>query len=429
MGYGFITAGLAFLFVPQFGVYDFMPDCIGFALILIGLSKTSKINGDLQNASRNFRYLFFLTLAKLMLTFPLSSLNDETTSMLFVFCFAVAEVVFLLPAFSSLCEGSYYISSRAGCPVPDRAYNDFRLTARIFVIARAALAALPELTVLANNAYKESLTAEELERPTVYDSKHIITLAAFVISFLIGTVFIILALRYFSALMKDKNSLSEIKRRCDAEIPDSAAARAYAAAKTSSSLFTAGCVFMMTLYFYGVDFLPDVIGAAFMIAGFLFLRKVVETKKAVISAVLCAAVTAAATAVEYYTANRYFTDASYITAESYNAYLISASLKAAGYLIFALLLYYVYRCFCIIIKKHTKAPSFDEAGYKNRQYMRCRILCIAGVVACGVSAVCGFLFAYSELFRFAALLVFGAYSIYLYAALSKICGEVSKAAL
>ena len=37
MGYGLIIAGIAFLFVPAFGLYDFMPDVIGYALIAAGL--------------------------------------------------------------------------------------------------------------------------------------------------------------------------------------------------------------------------------------------------------------------------------------------------------------------------------------------------------------------------------------------------------
>ena len=86
----------------------------------------------------------------------------------------------------------------------------------------------------------------------------------------------------------------------------------------------------------------------------------------------------------------------------------------------------MYRCLCITVKKHTKSPTFDEEGYKKRLYNKCKALCIAGIVACGVSAGCGFLFSVSELFRFAALILFGAYSIYLYVTTNKLCEELSR---
>lgn len=426
MGYGLIIAGIAFLFIPSFGIYDFLPDAAGYALLLIGLSKTARLNGDLYNSKKNFRYLFFLTLAKLLLIYPLTGLQDEMTQMLYVFCFAVAETVFLIPAFSSLLEGSYYLSSRAGCKVSDRAHSDLRTVSKVFIIGRAVLAVIPELTVLANNAYREELSAEELEKPTLYDSKSIITVACIVISLLIGIVFYILVLRYFIPLIKDRASREQIKLRYDGEITSNTEKRIYNSVKSSSSLFTFACVFMATLYFYGWDILIDVIAAGLVIAGFLLLNNVVNTKKAVILSAVFAAVTAASTGLEYYTAKTYFTDASYITPASMNAYIISASAKAAGYLIFAVLIYYIYRCLCIVIKKHTKSPTFDEEGYKNRLYKKCRVLCGTGIAACGLSAASGFLFSYSELFRFVGLVCFGAYAIYLYVTTTKLCEELSR---
>lgn len=426
MGYGSILIGIAFLFVPSFGIYDFMPDAIGYALLLIGLSKTAQLNNDLQNSRKYFRYLFFLTLAKLLLIYPLSGLNDEMTQMLYVFFFAIAETVFLVPSFSNLCEGSYYLSSRAGCSVSDRAYSDLKLVSKIFIFGRAILAVIPELTVLANNAYREELTVEELNKPTIYDSKYIITFACIALSLLIGIVFYILVMRYFIPLIKDKASYSEIKRRYDEEITSNQAKRVYNSVNTASLLFTFASVFMATLYFYGWDILIDVIAAALTTAGFIMLKNVVNTKKAVILSAVFAVVTAAASGFEYYTAKTYFTDASYITSASMRAYIISASAKAAGFLIFSSLIYYFYRCLCITVKNHIKSPTFDEEGYKNRLYKKCRVLCGAGIAACGISAVSGFLFSYSELFRFAGLICFGAYAIYLYITTSKLCEELSR---
>ena len=426
MGYGLILCGIAFLIVPSFGVYDFMPDVFGYALILAGLAKTARLNGDLQSSRKNFKYLFFLTLAKLILLYPLVGLHDEMTAMLYVFCFAIAESVFLILAFSSLCEGSYYLSSRAGCNVSDKAQSDFSMVCRFFIIGRALLASAPELTVLTNRKYTETMAVEDFDKPTLYESKNIITLACFIISLLIGIVFYILAVRYFVPLIKDKTSRAEIKQRYDEEITSNQAKRVYTSVKSASALFTFACLFMATLYFYGFDILIDFIAAALTAAGFLMLKTVIDTKKAVILSAVFAVITAASFGLEFYTAKKYFTDASYITEASVNAYIISATVKAVGFAVFAALIYYLYRCLRIIIKKHTKSPTFDEEGYKKKLYNKCRLLCAVGIAACGISAAAGFLFAYSELFRFVGLICFGAYTVYLYVTTTKLCEELSR---
>ena len=426
MGYGLILCGIAFLIIPSFGVYDFMPDVIGYALILIGLTKTARLNGDLFSSRKYFKYLFFLTLAKLILIYPLIGLRDEMTTMLYVFCFAIAESVFMILAFSSLCEGSYYLSSRAGCEVSDKAQNDFNMVCRIFIIGRAVLASAPELTVLTNREYKETVSVEDFDKPTLYESKNIIMLSCVVVSLLIGIIFYALAVRYFAPLIKDKTSRAAIKQRYDEEITSNSAKRVYTSTKSASAMFTFACLFMATLYFYGFDIFIDVIAAGLTVAGFLLIKNVVNTKKAVILSVVFAVLTAASAGLEYYTAKTYFTDASYITKESMNAYIITASVKAAGFMVFAALIYYFYRCLCIIIKKHTKSPTFDEEGYKKKLYNKCRILCIAGIAACGISAAAGFMFAYSELFRFVGLICFAAYAIYLYVVTLKLGEELSR---
>ena len=308
----------------------------------------------------------------------------------------------------------------------DKAYSDFRAVSRVFIIGRALLASLQELTVLTNRAYVETISMDDFDKPTLYDSKSLITLVCAFISLLIGIVFYVLAIRYFVPLIRDKKTNAEIRRRYDEEITSNGEKRVYNCVRSASSLFTFACLFMATLYIYGWDIFIDVIGAGLALAGFFVLKYVIDTKKAVILSVVFVVITAASSGLEYSTAKTYFTDASYITDASMNAYIISASVKAMGFMVFAALLYYVYRCLCIVIKKHTKSPTFDEAAYKKKLYRRCGILCGAGIAACGLSAAAGFMFAYSELFRFVGLICFGAYTIYMYVTTTKLCVELSR---
>lgn len=424
MGFGMILCGAAFLFLPTVGIYDIMPDLIGYILITAGLTKTAQCNGDLYAARRNFRLLLFISAAKLLLVYPLITLKDETAVMLYVFSFSIAETVFLLPAFSQLCEGSYYVFSRAGCAVPDKAHDDLRFMSKVFAIGRAVLVTLPELTVLTNRAYDESVSAEDLSAPTLYDSKSLITVACAVVSLLIGTVFFILAVRYFAYLIKDKTAVAAVRERYETEVLADEARRVGGSLRSAVALFTAACVFMMTLYFSGVDVLPDFIGMLLAAFGFICLRRVVRTKKAIVFSFAAAAVCAASTGLEIYTANVYPGGA--LFEGGMTLYLITAAVKAAGFVAFAVVLYFIYACFYIMIRKYAKAPSFDEAEYKSRLGRRDAALCVTGMIACALSAAAGFMFGFSSVFRFAGAAIFCAYSVYLYIALSRLSAEISR---
>ena len=426
MGYGLIIAGIAFLFVPSFGLYDIMPDVIGYLLIVAGLSKLSQLNGDLQSSRRNFRYLLYISLAKLILTLPVLNINDETTTMLLVFAFAIAETVFLLPAFSELCEGSYYLSSRSGCDVPDRSADDLRLFSRIFVIARAVLVTGPELTVLTNNAYKESVTVDDLEKPTLYDSKSVLTIACFVISFLIGAVFFVLALRYFGRLRKDAGFVAVMRQRYAEEIEGDDAKQAYAAVRSCTALVTVACVFLAGVHFYGFDVLPDLVAAALLSAVFYKLRRITGTKPAMRASIVTAVICAVSFAAEYYIARAYFNGSYEATASTGGPYMIAAACRAVCFVLFAWLFYKLSAYLCRAVDGYTKAPTFDEEAYKKGLYIKCRTVGVAGIAACGISAAAGFLTLYNGLFRFAGAAVFIVCAVICFVNMNRLCDELSR---
>lgn len=425
MDHGLIIAGIAFLFIPALGVYDLMPDVIGYALIMLGLSKLAALNGDLSSSRRNFRYLLFITAVKTVLFFPLMSLRDEMTVMLYVFAFAIAETVFLIPAFSELCEGSYYLSSRSGCEIPDREYEDLRIMSRVFIIARAVLVAVPELTVLTNNAYKESVTAEEMERPTLYDSKNIITLGCAAVSLLIGAVFFVLAIRYFGRLAKDRGSVAAIRKRYEDEVMSNRLGRVYSGAKLSSSLFVAACVFLMPVYFYGVDVLPELAAAVLMLFALRGLKGYTD-KTAAPAAIFAAVYAAASLAVELFVSSKYFNGSYSVSDKTAAAYTVAASVKAVGFMIFAVLIYLFYTGISRAVAENTKAPTFDEEGYKKSLGLKCTLIGVSGIVSCAVSAACTFAALYAPSVRFAGAVVFFAYAVFARVMLTKLCDEISR---
>ncbi len=427
MGFGLVLAGLAFLIVPSVGIIDFMPDFIGCALILKGLSKLAAINGDLQKSRDRFRFLFFLTLLRAFSVIPLAMIGDEMTTMLFVFSFAVAETVLLLFAAMPLTEGVSYISFLGGRGIPDRVYNDFRVIFPVFIVGRELLVSLPELTVLTNPAYRDVIDVADLDKPTLYDSKNLILIVCFAVSLFIGAAFFITAVRFFSAPRADKALHKTLEAEYLASFESNPLKFTCADVKKAVLFFAAGTAFLCPLYFYGADVLFDLIGFAFVCVSFFILSKYTPYAKTALKiSAAAAAISAASGALSVYIANVYYHKTYPLTVGAVRAYTVSALLQTAEYALYAVILLFLFRVVRDCVDRYVSAPVFDEAEYRREFCERYTILCCVGAGLCPVMSLFGFLYMYEEEVWIAALIIFAGYTVYLLKTLLALPNEIEK---
>ena len=427
MGFGLVLAGLAFFLIPSVGMIDLMPDFIGCALIMIGLSKTAELNGDLADARIRFRYLFYLTLFHAAMILPLARIGDETTTMLFVFSFAIAEAVFFILGATSLLEGTYYLSSRGGCDITDKKYNDLKVVFPLFAIARGVLVALPELTVLTNTAYKDTLDVEDLYKPTLYEARNVIILLCFGVSLMIGIVFYAAAARFFSVPAKSAELRESLSEKYSLELTEDPLRFVCKSTRTAVYLIAAGSAFLSTLYFYGFDVLLDTIGFAFLCAGSAVLAKYApQAKKALYISISAAVISVLSGAQSVYVADHYFHKSYLLTENAVRAYTVLAILQTAQYILFAAILVCLYRSVCAIVKKYVRAPVLDEADYADRFCVKFKILFCVGAGLCPVMSLFGFLYMYNEQIWIVGLFVFTAYTVYLLKTLTALPYEIER---
>ena len=115
--FGLFSLGLVFLFNPNINLIDVLPDCIGCLCIMAAISRAADLGGELADAHMQFKRLFWITLSKipaLLLTFSITarSVGEETIVLAITFCYAAAEAVFGIFAFSKLFEGLAYLGTR-----------------------------------------------------------------------------------------------------------------------------------------------------------------------------------------------------------------------------------------------------------------------------------------------------------------------------
>ncbi|MBR5445572.1 MAG: hypothetical protein IKV57_05595, partial [Clostridia bacterium] len=104
MGFGYLLIGFLFLINPVIHVMDILPDCIGYFLIVKGLSKTALFVDHLAVARGQFWKLALIDLVK-MFSILLWPLVSDSGMLLLTFVFSVLELMYFLPAVNSLFEG------------------------------------------------------------------------------------------------------------------------------------------------------------------------------------------------------------------------------------------------------------------------------------------------------------------------------------
>ncbi len=111
MKIGYILAGMVFLFNPHINIIDFLPDVIGYILILHGLSKLSDLERNLLSARQKFLKLAWLSAGKLacLLILPIF---DATLYLIFTFGFGLLEILWMIPAFIDLFHGISFLEER-----------------------------------------------------------------------------------------------------------------------------------------------------------------------------------------------------------------------------------------------------------------------------------------------------------------------------
>lgn len=427
MGIGLIVAGLAFLFVPSVSVYDFMPDFIGYMLILGGLRKISPLDGNLQSARSNFIKLCVFNLIKTALIIPLLSLNDETTVMLVTFSFAIIETIFLWSAAGELMEGINYLSSRAGSKAADRDYSGNLLLFRVFIIARAVLVSIPELVVMTGDDYQSGVDIQTNSLGALYAYRQLILVACVAVSAVIGTVFIVKLSVYLLGIKRDGLTVPYLAGRYESEILANEGRRIYTALKRGLSLMAAGMFFLTAFEYRGVDVLPDFLGIILIAVGFLSMAKHISVCRGYAGATFGAAVVSAgAYALKLYVSTEYYHASTVKTDKAVLFYTLSACADAVSYAAFAAVLVCVCLCMYKIIRLHMAPPSFRAEAFVRSTENKAAALCVCGLLCCVLGCAASFLYIYNEAFWLAGAAVWLIFAIAFLRVTDNISDEVEK---
>lgn len=277
MSFVCILTGLFFLLNPNIVLIDFLPDFIGYLLILIGISKVSRLNQTLKDAYIGFRRLLILSLFKLpaaLLYISFATDPTEVWGLIFTFGFGFGEVWLGLRAFRDFFVGLTDLS--AGDENQDVlssplyvGLTEVKMLTCLFIVTKAVLTALPELATLTSDEYGV-VTSTGIVSFAGY--RLLFTAIAFVIVLLIGIIWYVRIFRYIRKLSKDVEFNKNFTERYRDEVLSNQTLLNRSRIFLSLSVLSAAAVCSLEFKFDGFNYLPHAVFLTLMLIGFQMLR-------------------------------------------------------------------------------------------------------------------------------------------------------------
>lgn len=334
LGLGYIIASFFFLFNPDITVIDVLPDALGYLLICAGLTQLSFINPSLEEAGEKFKKMIFVSLGKFVAVFLLFGLFNERERpygfLLFTFSFLVLDLIFLLPAVKSLFEGLIYLAGQHKSEVAYRRkpakdilskrnidhlpkkkqekliFRQERINRRaarrktyieriyrytiVFFVIKAIGYVLPEFTVLTKDEYIDGSFIMYM-----YENIGKYRILAFLIVLILGIIWLCRSAAFFAGICKEKDFVDKLKGDFLGKILPREGLFVKRAIKNALIMFGAGAIFGIdfhvsvtfdniasagiTLSKITLNIIPDVISAAFFLAGAIILRNYITNHK------------------------------------------------------------------------------------------------------------------------------------------------------
>ncbi len=419
MGFLLIALSPLFLWNPDIAVFDLLPDVIGYVLLSLGLSSLSYLNYHFEESAKRFHRMAVLSAARLAFVLVLfglvNSVDRPTTMLLGNFVFGVLELMTLLPAYKHLFEGLIYAGSRSGVghsifrpTVAHRLWSlvikrksefdhsntavtvteSFSFMTCLFAVLKVTLNVLPEFTVLTEHSEKVA---------NLYAYIWLFRVVAVLLGAVVGIVWLLLALRYYVGVLRDKDFVNDLRARYMREVypnKDLFVARQY---KLGSFFLFFGIMLSLDLPMDGVNVLPDILCAVCLIAGVLSLRYYVSTWK---SGVAVLSAYGVVSGMEWFWQIRYFkieefeAHAALNGAEATDMYTVSVVLSVISSVLFVLSVASVLGCLKDIIRahtgyeiKHTDMQTYGRMNALHKQLIRGLVPVLVMSVICAVGSI------------------------------------------
>lgn len=381
MGISYIIAGFVFFFLPNFNIMDLLPDFIGCILIIKGLYKLADLTPGLMDAKLGFIKVLYVYLAKFFLMFSVPFFGNSKGGggyiLIFTFTFAIFDFTFTLPAFMSLLNGFTYLGDRTNAKVIFNNQSEFSTLTSLFIIVRAVLAVIPDLSFISNPEYSGVVTSQRSFY--ISDYKNLLYGLNFLVTTLIGIVWLFYAVRYFTAIKKDVSLMSILEDKYKIEILTNEGLFIRRNIKKAFLFLTIGAVLMLDLQIDLVNVIPDFLGGLMFLLSALTFKKYCKDKLYIYSSAVYLLISLVSWIISCSYAIKYPAVNIWSNFDAYDFFIKVNIANAIQYISLAVVLFSIFKNTNKIIDLYTGSPidelktvyetnKLKQKGYKRSNY-------------------------------------------------------------
>lgn len=246
-----IIIGMCFFANPMIALLDIIPDFIGCLLIMLAISKFTSISGDLENAYTYFKYMAFISAARLVF-FIMNPGFDDIMLLTLTMAFGVVEFICMFLAIPSLYDGLSQMSLKYGDGTKEM--PEFRPICFVFFGVRAFGAILPHVTAILTGGDDELITNEAMATAS-YTA--LLTLVNVVLTLIVAVFFVIAVVSFIGRVARDKAMRIAIYAEIDAKNSSDPEFFIRRQLERALKLLGISFIFLIDVFGDGINYIPD----------------------------------------------------------------------------------------------------------------------------------------------------------------------------
>ena len=424
MGFGLLIAGLFFIFNPYVNIIDILPDIVGYLLIFAGTAKLAMLSADVMTSRRFFNAMLWISAGRAAATLLILRFNDGFLTLTITVIIAVADSIYAIRAFSLLFSALDTMSCMAGGM--KTASDAVRQFTPVAIILKNGLSLIPEFTELS--------TGDGFGNAGLVSYKSMLMLVCVTAGLAIGAAWLVMTVRYFSALSRDKTFITVLETRYRREVAENAALLTRLDLISFIKFLPIPLIFLLQINFDGFYIMPEFLCPVILIILLLRIKKYANVTPSVYTAGAAGAILLLKYIMELIYSGKFGSYAYPYDVEGfllpYLSYVVPA---AVGYALLAAAYIKTIGVISDIARLHTgEAPRGDErtdalnsrvAGELIKRY---RFICVWTVVLCVVLTLSSAAAAFFNMGYFIAIVIDAAVIVITYSFCSELSAQVSR---
>ncbi len=322
-----VVIGFVFLSNPLLGLVDFLPDFIGYFLIIYGLDRVKRLNGDIEYGVKNLKYLMGISGVFFVLMFYTFKM-DSSWNLTLTFSYMILCVLFGTMAINGIFNGLDYLTDRHGSEKFPSVFEP-KLMTKVYIWCKAILVLIPELYALVEVDAKGDISIDKDYAAILSTEKYAISVC-FVLSIGLAIAWLRYVIKYCQAFKNDKVLNDNLNLMYKNDFSKDGIPINFFNINLGNGLILVSHVFIYDFVLDTVHFFPEFISVITSALGLLLIRKYLESKGVLKYGIFSFAFQIAI----FFYRNYYIENVILDLLDVTTLHLVISSLLALGYIIF-----------------------------------------------------------------------------------------------